>query len=239
MPLPEDVDGLVSPVAAALVHASSGRFSAIAVGSGLGCSNGTIEFLDDLLCGSSKRFGKGARPLSIVVDADGLNNLSQLSDWPNRVARPLILTPHPGEMATLTGLSISQVQHDRVAIAREWAGRWNACVVLKGVNTIIARPEGLVHVAPFANSGLASGGTGDVLSGVIVALLTQGLPSGDAACCGVYLHALAARVVTERLGNAGVAASDLLDVLPRAIDSLRQSVKSGFRAVGLTGPMLY
>ena len=84
-----------------------------------------------------------------------------------------------------------------------------------------------MHVSPFANPVLASGGTGDVLSGVIVSLLAQGLPPGDAACCGVYLHALAAGSVAQRLGNAGAAASDLLDALPRAIDSLRYSEKSG------------
>ena len=221
-PLPEDAEGRISPDAAAVIHASDGRYSAIAVGSGLGWSIGTTKFLEGLLCRSGEGSDRvGALPT--LVDADGLNNLSQLNDWQRRVGCPLVLTPHPGEMSTLTGLTVEQVQQDRVAVARDWAARWDACVVLKGANTVIARPDGLVHVSPFANPGLASGGTGDVLSGVIVAFLAQGLSPGDAACSGVYLHAVAAGIVSKRMGNAGAAASDLLDALPKAIHSLRQS----------------
>jgi NAD(P)H-hydrate epimerase len=227
-PLPEDAEGRICAEAAALIQGSGRRYSAMAVGSGLGWSVGTTEFLERLLCLAPAGSAEGLdinRPT--LIDADGLNNLSQLNDWPQRVVRPLVLTPHPGEMSTLTGLTVNQVQHDRVEVAREWSVRWNACVVLKGAHTVIARPEGLVHVSPFANPGLASGGTGDVLSGVIVALLAQGLAPGDAACCGVWLHALAAGSVTERLGSAGAAASDLLDALPRAIASLRHANKPG------------
>jgi NAD(P)H-hydrate epimerase len=226
-PLPEDAEGRLSPEAASLIQGSERRYSAMAVGSGLGWSVGTTEFMQRLLCRAGEDSEGSGGPLPVLIDADGLNNLSQLKDWPQRVLRPLVLTPHPGEMATLTGLPVKQIQQDRVAVARLWSARWNACVVLKGANTVIARPEGLVHVSPFANPGLASGGTGDVLSGVIVALLAQGLSPGDAACCGVYLHALAAGLVTERLGNVGAAASDLLDALPRAIDSLRYAKQSG------------
>jgi NAD(P)H-hydrate epimerase len=220
-PLPEDGEGRFSPEAASLILGSGGRYSAIEVGSGLGWSVGTKKFLDGLLCGPEN----GLKALPTLVDADGLNNLSQIEDWPRRVQRPLVLTPHPGEMSTLTGLTVEQIQQDRVAVAREWAATWDASVVLKGANTVIARPDGLVHVSPFANPGLASGGTGDVLSGVIAALLAQGLSPGDAACCGVYLHAVAAGIVSQRLGSAGAAASDLLVALPRAIDSLWQSKK--------------
>ena len=229
-PLPEDAEGRISAEAASLIHDSGRRYSAMAVGSGLGWSVGTSVFVERLLCAAKDSTGGSetiAWPLPTLIDADGLNNLSQLNDWPQRVAGPLVLTPHPGEMATLTGLPVNQIQQDRVAVARQWSARWNACVVLKGANTLIARPGGKVHVSPFANPVLASGGTGDVLSGVIVSLLAQGLPPGDAACCGVYLHALAAGSVAQRLGNAGAAASDLLDALPRAIDSLRYSEKSG------------
>ncbi len=220
-PLPEDLDGCVSPDAASLIHGSRGRYSAVAVGSGMGWSEGTSKFLGALLCRSEDWPGT----LPTLVDADGLNNLSRLDRWHQRVGRPLVLTPHPGEMATLTGLAVEQVQRDRVAVSREWAAAWDAWVVLKGANTVIAHPDGLVHVSPFANPGLASGGTGDVLSGIIVALLAQGLPPGHAACCGVYLHGVAAEIVAQRLGAAGSAASDLLEALPRAIHRLRQSRK--------------
>ena len=134
----------------------------------------------------------------------------------------MVLTPHPGEMATLTGLTVDQVQEDRVATVREWAMRWECCVVLKGAHTLIANADGMVRVSPFVNPGLATGGTGDVLSGVIVGLLAQGLPADDAAACGVYLHGLAAEVVTGRTGAAGLAASDLLEALPPAMAVLRR-----------------
>ena len=123
-------------------------------------------------------------------------------------------------MSTLTGLSVPEIQSDRIAVARQWAARWNATLVLKGAHTVIASPGEPVRIAPFANPGLATGGTGDVLSGVIVSLLAQGLPPSAAAATGVYLHATAAQSVTDRIGHAGLAASDLLDALPSALASL-------------------
>ena len=134
-----------------------------------------------------------------------------------------MLTPHPGEMATLTGIPVGHIQADREGIAREWAERWRATLVLKGAHTVIASPGEPVRIAPFANPGLATGGTGDVLSGVIISLLAQGLPPPVAAAVGVYLHAAAGRSVTGRTGQTGLAASDLLDALPPAIAALRRA----------------
>ena len=134
----------------------------------------------------------------------------------------MTLTPHPGEMATLTGLSTPEVQADRAAVAREYAARWNVVLVLKGANTVIAQPDGMVRVAAFANPGMASGGTGDVLSGIIGGLMAQGLAPAVAASCGVYLHGEAGRQVVSRLGNAGLAASDLLPEIPAAIRRVRE-----------------
>ena len=217
LPLPEDADGRTSPEAALVVRESARRYSALAVGCGLGWSAGTTAFVERLLCEAAPALPT----LPILVDADGLNNLSQVADWPRRVTAPLVLTPHPGEMSTLTGLTVAQIQTDREAVAKKWAQRWGACVVLKGAHTVIAAPGQPVAVAPFANPGLATGGTGDVLTGVIVSLLAQGLGPYDAACCGVYLHGMAALSVTGRLGNAGLAASDLLCALPEAMRRLR------------------
>ena len=157
------------------------------------------------------------------MDADGLNNLSGIDGWHTRIESPLILTPHPGEMSTLTGLPVSNIQGDREAVVREWSERWGATVVLKGAHTVIASPGEPVQIAPFANPGLATGGTGDVLSGVVVSLLAQGLPPPDAAAVGVYLHASAAEIVTNRIGHAGLAASDLLEALPLAIAGLQRA----------------
>ena len=139
-----------------------------------------------------------------------------------RALKNWILTPHPGEMSTLTGVPVGHIQADRESVAREWAERWGVTLVLKGAHTVIASPGQPVRIAPFANPGLATGGTGDVLSGVIVSLLAQGLPPSDAAAVGVCLHAAAARRVTGRIGQAGLAASDLLDALPLAIAALRR-----------------
>ena len=108
-------------------------------------------------------------------------------------------------------------------MAREWANRWRATVVLKGAHTVIASPGEPLQIAPFANPGLATGGTGDVLSGVIVSLLAQGLTPANAAAVGVYLHGAAGEAVTGRIGQAGLAASDLLDEIPRAIAPLRRA----------------
>jgi NAD(P)H-hydrate epimerase len=215
LPLPEDGEGRVHPDAGPLLRSQLHRYTVLLAGCGLGCSDGTTQFFRRLL------FTDPPLSLPAVVDADGLNNLARLPQWWRRLGGAAVVTPHPGEMATLTGLTTPQVQQDRVAAARQWAARWNLVVVLKGAHTVVAQPHGLVRVSPFANPALASGGTGDVLTGVIAALLAQGLPPADAAGLGVYLHGLAAQAVSRRLGDTGVIASDLLDELPHVIMSLR------------------
>ena len=132
------------------------------------------------------------------------------------------MTPHPGEMATLAGGSTAEVQTDRIGTARRWAAQWNVDVTLKGAHSVIAQPSGLVRISPFANPGLASGGTGDVLSGIIAGLMAQGLSPGDASCCGVYLHGLAGETARENLGEAGLVASDLIWQLPVVLNRLRR-----------------
>ncbi|NQW24556.1 MAG: NAD(P)H-hydrate dehydratase [SAR202 cluster bacterium] len=220
LPLPEDEDGRVSAQAAQSIIGGSRRYTNVLVGCGLGQSNGTTKFVEELLFGGE---GSGLSELPALVDADGLNNLAQIAGWPERRRGPMVLTPHPGEMATLTGLSAAEIQKDRVAVAREYAAKWNVCLVLKGANTVIAQPDGMVWVAPFVNPGMASGGTGDVLSGVIAGLMAQGLAPAIAACCGVYLHGEAGQAIVSRLGNTGTAASDLLPEIPAAIRRVNQS----------------
>ena len=233
LPLPQDEHGRIHPSATAVIlpavhpepvegRTAGRRFTAALVGCGMGWSAGTTEFLQRLLRETQDRLAG----LPILIDADGLNNLSGIHHWHTQFNAPLILTPHPGEMSTLTGLPVAEIQADRESVAREWADRWGATLVLKGAHTVIASPGEPVRIAPFANPGLATGGTGDVLSGVIVALLAQGLPPPVAAAVGVYLHAAAGSSVTDRLGQAGLAASDLLDALPPAIASLRRATLS-------------
>ena len=224
LPLQEDEEGHVHPDAAHLVREMMPRYDSMAVGSGLGQSEGVADFMVSLLLA-------GPSPnVPVLVDADGLNSLARRGSWWRRRSGPLVLTPHPGEMATLTGLSTAAVQRDRVGVAREWAAQWQAVVALKGAFTAIAEPvlpptdgpqrNGLVRLSPFANPGLASGGTGDVLTGIIGSLLAQGMDPFDAAGCGVYLHGRAAEMVTAGRGAAGLLASEVADAVPGAIASL-------------------
>ena len=215
LPLPEDEEGRVHPDAADLILNSFDRYNALLLGCGLGWSQGTVEFVERLLL-------KDELMVPTVIDADGLNNLSGLPQWWRRLGGPAAVTPHPGEMATLAGISISQVQKDRIETARRWASDWNVDVTLKGAHTVIAQPGGTVRISPFANPGLASGGTGDVLSGIIAGLMAQGVSAGDASCCGVYLHGLAAETVRENLGESGLVASDLIGELPVVINRVRR-----------------
>lgn len=218
LPLPDDGEGRFHAQSARKTRDNSRSYTNIVVGCGLGLSEGTVKFVEDLLF---IRDGPGISELPALVDADGLNNLARIDDWPERQRGPLVLSPHPGEMATLTGLSTAEVQADRVGAAREYSARWNVTLVLKGANTVIGQPDGTVRVAAFANPGLASGGTGDVLSGVIGGLMAQGLAPAVAAGCGVYLHGEAGNAITARLGNTGIAASDLLPGIPATMERIR------------------
>ena len=216
LPLPEDDEGRIHPEAADVILANSDLYSAMLVGCGLGWSSGTEKFVERLLLNEQPC-------LPTIIDADGLNNLSSSADWWKRLGGPATVTPHPGELATLTDAETSEVQRDRIETARQWAAKWNLPVALKGAHTLIAEPDGRVRISPFANPGLASGGTGDVLSGIIVGLMAQGLSPGDAACCAVYLHGHVAEIVKDRMGDAGIIASDLIQELPAALNQARRT----------------
>ncbi len=219
LPLLEDEEGRIGSRAAQVLREGTRRYTNVLVGCGIGLSEGTVQFVEDLLFNQDD---SGISELPALVDADGLNNLARIDDWSKRPRGPLVLTPHPGEMATLSGLPTSEIQQDRVSVAREYAGRWNVTLVLKGANTVIGQPDGTVRVASFANPGMATGGTGDVLSGVIAGLMAQGLKPAVAAACGVYLHGDAGREIVSELGNTGTAASDLLPKIPAAMRRLRE-----------------
>ena len=155
---------------------------------------------------------------SAVLDADGLNAAAQLLAAGEAFPHPageLIVTPHPGEMARLTGLSAAQINADREETARTYAQKWNAVVVLKGSRTVVAAPDGRVCVNPTGNPGLARGGSGDVLSGMTAALLACGLPAFEAAACAVYLHGAAADRTAAVLGEYGMLPHDILPQLGR------------------------
>ena len=216
LPLPEDQEGLVRPEAAGLIHSNLSRYDALAVGCGLGHSKGTRQFMERLVLDQPQL------PIPLVIDADGLNNLSQLERWWERLAGTTVLTPHPGEMATLVGTPTSEIQRDRIGAAREWANCWKVGLVLKGAHTVVAHSDQAVRVSPFANPGLASGGTGDVLTGIIAGLMAQGLSADLAASCGVYLHGQSGAWAALDLGEAGFTATDLVQRLPQTTGRLRQ-----------------
>ncbi len=155
---------------------------------------------------------------SAVLDADGLNAAARLLAAGEALPHPageLILTPHPGEMARLTGLSAGEINADREEIARQYAEKWNTVVVLKGARTVVASPDGRVCTNPTGNPGLARGGSGDVLAGMTAALLACRLPAYEAAACAVYLHGAAADRAAKRLGEYGMLPHDILPELGR------------------------
>ena len=216
-PLPEDREGLVCPDAAGLIRSNLSHYDVLAVGCGLGNSEGTQRFMERLVLDQPQL------PIPLVIDADGLNNLSRLEKWWERLAVTTILTPHPGEMANLVGAPTSEIQRDRIGAARKWADYWKVGLVLKGAHTVVAHPNQAVRVSPFANPGLASGGTGDVLTGIIAGLMAQGLSADLAASCGVYLHGQAGAYAVLDVGEAGLTATDLVQRLPQTIGRLRHA----------------
>jgi len=214
LPLPGSAPGFITPEAATLVQEQAENYDVLLAGCGLGQSPAVAEFTSSLVF--SRRLPK------LVLDADALNILAKIPDWWQRLTDNAMLTPHPGEMARLANMSIEAVQSDRLGIAQKMAQQWQKTIVLKGAYTVIAEPEGRAKISPFANPGLASAGTGDVLTGAIAGLLAQGLSLFDAAALGVYLHGKAGEIVKARLGDAGMVASDLLPELPLAIKQLKE-----------------
>jgi len=217
LPLPETRPGVISPQAAKVISQQLDHYHTLLLGCGLGQTEPAIRFITTVLF----KLRSALPPL--VLDADALNTLARVPNWWQQLTDDAILTPHPGEMARLTGLSVDKIQSDRLGITENVAKDWHKTVVLKGAYTVIATPGGQSRVSPIANPGLASAGTGDVLSGVIAGLVAQGLSLPNAAACGVYLHGEAGEVVKAKLGDAGMIATDLLTALPQVIKSLKEA----------------
>ncbi len=226
--LPDEL-GVIAARAAEVLTRNLGRATALLVGPGFGLEDTTAEFLTRLLGvepDTRPRAGFLARPEAppqatkpdlppLVVDADGLKLLARIDDWPQRLPGPAVLTPHPGEMAVLTGLSVAEIQSQRLAVAEQYARQWGHVVVLKGAGTLIAAPDGRTAAIPVATPALARAGTGDVLAGIIVGLRAQGVDAFEAAWAGAWLHAQAGLKALALLGHsAAVLAGDVLAALP-------------------------
>jgi NAD(P)H-hydrate epimerase len=169
--------------------------------------------------------------IPLVIDADGVTALARQPEVLSRASVPVILTPHLGELSRLLMVPKEEVIEKRIPIAQKVTSTYNVYLVLKGARTLIAEPSGAVHVNPTGNPGMATGGTGDVLTGIIAGLLSQGLPPALAAVVGVYLHGLAGDLAYQQLGPEAMIASDLLEKLPDAIRTVRDdsvSLRSPF-----------
>jgi NAD(P)H-hydrate epimerase len=215
--LPERAPFEVHPERAAAA-VESRPHAALIVGPGLRSGEETDELVARLV----RNEGGGGDAAPAVLDAEALNALSRTTGWWKSVGRSCVLTPHPGEFERLTGKPVGPEDEERASRAAEAARRWRQVVVLKGARTVIATPDGAIARAAFENPALATGGTGDVLAGTIGSLLEQGVRPWEAACLGVFLHGTAAEHVRERLGDAGLVASDLLAELPRVRRHLAQ-----------------
>ncbi|MGA7912586.1 MAG: NAD(P)H-hydrate dehydratase [Candidatus Dormiibacterota bacterium] len=183
------------------------------VGPGLGRDSSTWRLVLDLALHAR---------CPLVVDADGLNALSDSPRAKGKLGKHRVLTPHPGELARLTGRTTEAIAADRTSAARKAAKEWGAIVVLKGAHTVVAHPDGRTSEDPHEVPALATGGTGDVLSGIIGGLIAQGSDPFEAAVTGVYIHAAAGRRISQRLGDSGLLASDLLLEIPLVMNVLRQ-----------------
>lgn len=239
---PHDM-GVLSAEAAPLIRKEAVNFTAMLIGPGWGREKTTGELLERLLntgkstdatakgrqnIGFSSRTAEPeAQPEamkmpSLVIDADGLNLLSEMTAWWTLLPEGTILTPHPGEMARLSGTTTEDVQSRRWQMAEEKAREWNVVLVLKGAHTLVAAPDGRVTALAFKTSALAKAGTGDVLAGVIVGLLAQGLPPYDAALAGGFLHGMAGEQAAAKLGSErGVLASEVADAVADALHVMR------------------
>lgn len=237
--LPHYLGGVV-PEACKVLREHIPNYTALLLGPGLGRDPKTAQFVVRLLAqetssrahlgfvGSREETIEETELPPLVIDADGCNALADTPGWWKRLRRESILTPHPGEMSRLLGCSIVEVESDRIEMAREAAREWDQIVLLKGAYTVIAEPGGQVTINPFANPGLASAGTGDVLAGSVVGLLAQGLSPYGAAVAGAYVHGLAGQRVRAEMGEAGMVAGDLLTELPHAIRELQRPLTRFF-----------
>ena len=212
--LPETKEGSLGLQGLPEIASAIERMDAAAIGPGLSQHQQTKELVRQLL-------PKIIKPL--VLDADGLNALAEEVNLLRKLPLPIILTPHPGEMGRLARLSAEEVQSDRERIAVEFAKKHRVIVVLKGHGTVVASFDGAVYVNDTGNPGMATGGAGDVLTGMIAGLLGQKLQPWDAARLGVYLHGLAGDMSAAERGEIGLLASDLADRIPLAIRQYQSS----------------
>ena len=205
--LAEDSVGRISAKAINTILNAVGENDVLAFGPGVGKSGALRSVLETLI---------KQEQLRLLIDADGLNNLSKIKDWPAKLKASLVLTPHPGEMKRLwTALFREQLPPDRQNQAAQLAHRTKTVVVLKGAGTVVSDGQ-KVYINKTGNAGMATAGSGDVLTGVITALIGQGLSNLDAAVLGVYIHGLAGDIAAKKTGQVSLMTTDIIESLPEA-----------------------
>ncbi|MDP4093047.1 MAG: NAD(P)H-hydrate dehydratase [Bacillota bacterium] len=214
LPLDDDGTGHLSINSLQSIMDRIDKCDAAAVGPGLSLTENTVYIVSQII-------KKSNTPL--ILDADALNAVSLETGILSNLKTTAVITPHPGEMARLTGITIEQVQNNRIDIAMEFSRKWNVITVLKGAGTIVASPDGRIFVNTTGNSGMATAGAGDVLTGIIAGLAGQGANLFDAAVAGVYLHGLAGDRTAKIKGEYGLIAGDIVRELPFAIKELMGS----------------
>lgn len=233
--LPSEL-GVIDRDAVEVVLDSLERVTAILLGPGMGTEDTTAEFVARLLGKSeehlkrpplgfvmSEKSVNSERPSlpPCVVDADGLRLLARIPEWWHALPAQSILTPHPGEMSVLTQLPVSEIQANRLEIARRFAVEWGHVVVLKGALTVVAAPDGRAFIIPVASAALARAGSGDVLAGLVVGLLAQRVAPFEAAVLAAWIHAQAGLLAAQALGHeASVLAGDILEQVPEVLRRL-------------------
>ncbi|MEA3424593.1 MAG: NAD(P)H-hydrate dehydratase [Bacillota bacterium] len=211
-PLPETVNESISHDAAESILNYSQKSSVLAIGPGISTASSIKKLLKRIL---------PSIQIPVVIDADGLNVLAEIinedKDFLRNISVPVVLTPHPGEMARLAKLSVDEVQNDRLKHAVEYATEWGVILVLKGAKTLVAGPDGKVYLNTTGNPGMATGGSGDVLTGVISSLIAQGMEPLDSAAVGVYLHGRAGDMAAVDKGMHGMTAKTIIEWLPETL----------------------
>ena len=207
----ERMPGVLGSAAASDVLARANKADVLAIGPGLGLSDSTQQTVREILTKSE---------VPVVIDADAITALKDNTDILKKMTVPKVLTPHPGEMARLTGLPVEEINSKRIAVAQKYAQEWQAVVVLKGAPTVVACPDGTIYVNSTGTSALATGGSGDVLTGIITALLARGYSRHDAALVGMYLHGLAGDIAAADKGKESLVAGDIIHCLPAAFRRL-------------------
>jgi NAD(P)H-hydrate epimerase len=212
-PLPENQNGVLGNSAIKDLKKMEAGKTCLAIGPGIGQAEETRSLVKKIINQSQ---------IPVVIDADGLNNIAGQTQLLKRIKCPAVLTPHPGEMARLMDVTPAEVQQNRLQCARDFATNFKVHLVLKGAATVIAHPDGSAYMNPTGNPGMASGGMGDVLTGVLAGFITQGFSPEAAAHAAVYVHGAAADTLAKTIGPIGYLASEVMNAIPAEIKKLME-----------------